>query len=225
MTITADTTNTNVAGFEPTLLTDAQAAVLGALLTRPGGTAAEIADAAGVSASATGKALLLLVDLGLAVRTAHEPVGGKRIAATWELTGAALTATKSTADDEEQQQTETAGDAAVAHMEAEASGPDSASGTGAPVVESASQTKVAAMPGVPLPSGRLRSGGLRALVVEQLTARPEDEFSPTMLSRILERSSGAIANCLDILVNSGFAELTCEKPRRFRHVATPGNGF
>lgn len=66
---------------------------------------------------------------------------------------------------------------------------------------------------------RLAKGGLRALVVEHLTAHPDGEFTSPKLAKILGRSSGAISNVFDTLVKTSQAEMTCEKPRTFRHLA------
>jgi MarR family len=65
---------------------------------------------------------------------------------------------------------------------------------------------------------RLAKGGLRALVAEHLTAHPDQEFTAPKLARILGRSSGAISNVFDTLIKTGQAEMTCEKPRTFRHL-------
>lgn len=72
-------------------------------------------------------------------------------------------------------------------------------------------------------SPRLAKGGLRALVVDYLTAHPDEEMTAPAIGKSLGRSGGAVANALDTLVKSGQAELTCEKPRKFRH-RTPQTG-
>jgi DNA-binding MarR family transcriptional regulator len=66
-------------------------------------------------------------------------------------------------------------------------------------------------------STSLGKGGLRALIDAHLEAHPDDHFSPSQLGKILGRSSGAISNALDKLVELRRAELTCPKPRRFQH--------
>jgi hypothetical protein len=40
--------------------------------------------------------------------------------------------------------------------------------------------------------------------------------------RVLARSSGAVPNALDRLTALGDAQLTTDKPRRYRHQAAPG---
>ncbi|GAA2405970.1 hypothetical protein GCM10010191_12430 [Actinomadura vinacea] len=57
---------------------------------------------------------------------------------------------------------------------------------------------------------------LRPAVVEHLRAHPGKEFTPGEIARVLDRSPGAVANALDTLVAQDVAELTCERPRRFR---------
>ena len=72
-------------------------------------------------------------------------------------------------------------------------------------------------------SPRLAKGGLRALVLDYLTAHPDEETTAPAIGKSLGRSSGAVANALDTLVKNDQAELTCEKPRKFRH-RTPQTG-
>lgn len=65
---------------------------------------------------------------------------------------------------------------------------------------------------------RLAPGGLVDLVAAALAAHPHVEYTPTMLSHLLNgRSSGAIANVLAKMHSAGTAVRTCDKPRRYRH--------
>lgn len=61
---------------------------------------------------------------------------------------------------------------------------------------------------------------LRPLVAGHLNAFPDLEFTPGEIAKVLDRSSGAVANALDTLVGRGEAVLTCERPRRFRAATT-----
>ncbi|MFF4242561.1 hypothetical protein ACFYYL_42405 [Actinomadura geliboluensis] len=61
---------------------------------------------------------------------------------------------------------------------------------------------------------------LRPLVAGHLNAFPALEFTPGEIAKVLDRSSGAVANALDTLVGRGEAVLTCERPRRFRAATT-----
>ena len=63
---------------------------------------------------------------------------------------------------------------------------------------------------------RLPPGGLRELVVEHLMAHPQEAFTATAISRVIERSSGAIANALATLAREGIAQQVCQVPRRYQ---------
>ncbi|WP_061294089.1 helix-turn-helix domain-containing protein [Herbidospora cretacea] len=68
--------------------------------------------------------------------------------------------------------------------------------------------------------GGVRPGALRDRVLGHLTEHPDKEFTPYEIGRVLDASSGAVANALDRLVALGQAQLTCERPRRFGLAAT-----
>jgi len=61
-----------------------------------------------------------------------------------------------------------------------------------------------------------RPGQLRDLVDAHLLAHPGTDFTPHQIGRVLDRSSGAVANALDRLTALGRAHLTSEKPRRYQ---------
>ncbi|MEU4898018.1 hypothetical protein AB0B12_28155 [Streptomyces sp. NPDC044780] len=63
---------------------------------------------------------------------------------------------------------------------------------------------------------RLAPGALRQLVVGHLTAHPDEAFTATRISRVIEKSSGAIANALVTLTKQGVAEQVTERPRTYR---------
>jgi hypothetical protein len=67
----------------------------------------------------------------------------------------------------------------------------------------------------------VRPGGLRDKVLAHLVAHPDGEFTPHEIHKVLEHSSGAIANALETLVKLGQAEVASEKPRKFRLAAQP----
>ena len=67
----------------------------------------------------------------------------------------------------------------------------------------------------------VRPGGLRDKVLAHLNEHPDKEFTPHEIHKVLDHSSGAIANALDTLVKLGDAEVATEKPRRFRRAAKP----
>ncbi|GAA1115401.1 helix-turn-helix domain-containing protein [Nocardiopsis exhalans] len=69
-------------------------------------------------------------------------------------------------------------------------------------------------------SQRLAPGELKLMVWALLKNSPEEEFTATELSHLLQgRSIGAIQNNLAKLAKEGKAELACEKPRRYRFTA------
>jgi biotin operon repressor len=65
-------------------------------------------------------------------------------------------------------------------------------------------------------SQRLAPGALRGLVIDHLTAHPSEAFTATRISRVIGRSSGAIANALVTLTRRGLAEEVTDRPRRYR---------
>ncbi|WP_274916654.1 helix-turn-helix domain-containing protein [Streptomyces sp. WZ-12] len=67
---------------------------------------------------------------------------------------------------------------------------------------------------------RLAPGALRQMVIDHLQAHPDEAFTATRISRVIEKSSGAIANALATLVGLGIAEQVSDTPRTYR-VAEP----
>ncbi|MEE4599241.1 hypothetical protein V2J94_46875 [Streptomyces sp. DSM 41524] len=63
---------------------------------------------------------------------------------------------------------------------------------------------------------RLAPGALRQMVIGHLTAHPDEAFTATRISRIIEKSSGAIANALVTLTKQGITEQVTERPRTYR---------
>jgi hypothetical protein len=63
---------------------------------------------------------------------------------------------------------------------------------------------------------RLAPGGLRGMVEDYLRDHPGEQFGPTTIAKALGgRSSGAVSNALDRLVETKTAVRTKESPRRF----------
>lgn len=69
--------------------------------------------------------------------------------------------------------------------------------------------------------GDVPAGGLRGMVEDYLAANPFEDFSPTQVANALGRSSGAVANALVRLVETGAAIQTSQAPRRYQHSADP----
>ncbi|WP_084965371.1 hypothetical protein [Thermoactinospora rubra] len=65
-------------------------------------------------------------------------------------------------------------------------------------------------------AGRAAPRPLRPEVIAHLRAHPNADFTPGEIARVLDRSSGAVANALDTLVKSGEAVMTGERPARYR---------
>ncbi len=100
--------------------------------------------------------------------------------------------------------------------------PDDAPADPEPSKPTAEQhTHAAATTPVPVlaPKTRLAPGALRQRVIDHLQAHPEEAFTATRISRVIERSSGAIANALAILARQGVAQQMSDKPRTYRLAA------
>ncbi|MFD8724769.1 helix-turn-helix domain-containing protein [Streptomyces sp. NPDC059629] len=70
---------------------------------------------------------------------------------------------------------------------------------------------------------RLAPGALRQMVIDHLSAHPGEAFTATGISRVIEKSSGAIANALDKLVKQNIAEQVSNRPRTYRLAAPQAN--
>ncbi|QHA07870.1 hypothetical protein GQF42_35350 [Streptomyces broussonetiae] len=60
---------------------------------------------------------------------------------------------------------------------------------------------------------RLARGALRQLVLDHLNAYPGESFTATRISRVIDRSSGAVANALVTLSMQGLIEQVADRPR------------
>ncbi|MGW9079767.1 helix-turn-helix domain-containing protein [Streptomyces kronopolitis] len=269
---TSDTTPTQNPTPEPLNgLTGAQAAVYAELvgLTEPV-TVAELALDAGVGKSTAGRALPMLEERGLAVRTPGGHDGPRRIPDLWYpatpshtqeddnaptpaqpehsatvATEPADSATEtgnsspdettpddSTAPDTDSTDTgtetgtNTAQDGSSHAPEPDErdtspgkdeDGPHSQEDTtDTPASQESAEPPTAPAQPAPSARGRLAPGALRQMVIDHLHAHPEEAFTATRISRIIEKSSGAIANALDKLVSQGIAEQVNDRPRTFQ---------
>jgi predicted transcriptional regulator len=68
---------------------------------------------------------------------------------------------------------------------------------------------------------RLAPGALRQTDIDHLTTHPGQAFTATRISRVIDKSSGAIANALVTLTKQGITELVNEEPRTYRMAPTP----
>lgn len=265
--------------------TGAVYAKLVTLTDNDGATAAELALAAGLGRSTTGKALVTLEEKGLAIRTPGGHDGPRRTPDRWRAAPAPWNSSgnasgtqeakptdsePSTANTSESQASHTdpesapaaattteseesntvdeasATIASVADAPHDTSHPDdkqpaedvegeaNAHHTGSndgPESEDTPESARQVNPEQPLTAPataatqlgarkRLAPGALRQLVIDHLRAHPDGAFTATKISRVIEKSSGAIANALDKLVKDGIAEQMSDRPRTYR-MATP----
>lgn len=68
---------------------------------------------------------------------------------------------------------------------------------------------------MPVKPKRLQPGELHRLVGDHLRENPGEEFGPSQISKHLNRSSGAINNALEKMVDEGVAVKTQVAPKRF----------
>lgn len=209
-------------------LSPAQRQVAGVLAEVHDATILEITASAGVSKSTVTKALALLESAGAAARTIHTD-GDVRLADTWSptpVTGQLLMGSviSHNPDDDPKGQLIVAVDESPvseaerteeqAEDEKRVTATDEPDGLPAAVLATEGEAETGA------DQRRLAPGGLAKLVAEVLADNPFSEYTPTMLSHLLnDRSSGAISNALERQVKNGTAVRVSDKPRRYRHAA------
>lgn len=186
-------------------------AVLDALRQRPGATAAELAEAAGVGRSTASKALATLEADGRASRQAGAPQGGRPAPDRWTLLP----------DPDQAGHGPTPASPLVADQPATAAtrsqAPPDASDAEAATSATGRPGAGADQPaGTPAGGGpRLRPGALRGLVGAWLAERPGQSFGPTQIAKELGRSAGAVGNALGTMADHGQVVQTSRKPRRY----------
>lgn len=166
----------------------------------PGGTTEGIAQVAGVGRSTAGKALARLAAAGDVTRHQGGRDHGKRLPDRWTLVGVEMPS------------------AYAQHVGAEPSAGKSASaaGTGEDRKTPAKTTETASDSGGTNAAGRLKPGELEPLVLAYLTEHAgSGPHAPTAVANALERSSGAVGNCLVRLTDAKKVNLVTEKPRRY----------
>ncbi|MGH4029310.1 helix-turn-helix domain-containing protein [Actinomycetota bacterium Odt1-20B] len=187
-------------------LTGTPAAIYTALLTTPGVTAAELALAAGLGRSTTGKALAALEQHGLAIR---EPGGHRGAIRTPDHWHPAPTSPSPTPRPSPSPTDKTGG------TEAQPS-TNTAPDTPTDEADQATTPPPPTVIALPVRKHRLAPGTLRKMVSDYLRAHPGEALTATKISRVIEKSSGAIANALVVLVKQGIAEQVTARPRTFR---------
>lgn len=68
---------------------------------------------------------------------------------------------------------------------------------------------------------KMGKGGLETAVFDHMATNPKSDYTPTDLARVLNRSSGAIANALAKFAAQGKVTQTSERPRRYRLAGAP----
>ncbi|MEU6509724.1 hypothetical protein [Streptomyces sp. NPDC046942] len=271
-------------------LTGAPATIYAELIKLTGdnvATAAELALAAGLGRSTTGKALVTLEEHGLAIRTPGSHDGPRRSPDRWRVapTGegtirdaesnqgtvnagpdepTAATTTPEPSEDSAGMENDSAdeapplppaapdhedeADASIAAADAAPQTPASdaaqsedggsddaphaADSNGVPTTGDAPaaqasprQPTAAPVEASALPGGkkRLAPGALRQMVIDHLSAHPGEAFTATGISRVIEKSSGAIANALVRLVMENIAEQVSDRPRTYRLATAQAN--
>jgi hypothetical protein len=215
-----------------TVRTDTEDKLWAALHANPNSTAADLSGAAKIGKSTAQKILVKWEGDGSVTRTAGIAEGGRRAADLWAITEVedipvAATAVDQGDDapaddaDSDAEPTGPAPDDAQDTADTEASDPAEAEPAGAEVTEPtndgvATDADTAIDGGGDEKAERLASGALRGMVEDHLRDHPGEEFGPTAIAKALGgKSSGAVSNALDKLVEDDTAVKTKDKPRRF----------
>jgi DNA-binding MarR family transcriptional regulator len=182
-------------------------AVKAAVEKHPGATAEGIAGVAGIGRSTAGKALGRLADADEVVRHQGGRDQGKRLPDRWTLAGVEMpdTYAHQVVGDAKATPAATAegkGKAPVAKS-GEGTASDPKSGEGA---ASASEPE----------GGKLKPNELNPLVLGYLQDNADKgPHSPTDIAKALQRSSGAVGNCLERLTKDKKVKRVVDKPRRY----------
>jgi hypothetical protein len=179
----------------------------------PGGTTEGIGQVAGVARSTAGKVLGRLADAGEVVRHQGGRDGGKRLPDRWTLAGVAMPPAfagqvvggATAAADAKPHAKPGKGDGGASRrgrQPAKAGAAEPASGP--------NDEPVAAKP------DRLKAGGLEPIVLAYLEQHADNgPHGPAAVAKAINRSSGAVANCLKRLAASKQAQQVSDKPRRY----------
>jgi IclR helix-turn-helix domain len=180
-----------------TKTTPAKQAILEVLAAAPQATVAQISVSIGVGRSTAGKMLAQMESDGEVRRTKGGREGNRRQPDLWSLGGEQAAANDKGA---------TPTSAAVAT--------DGKSGKAPTAEEPAGGKSETASVGPE--SGKLKPGGLDPLVLGFLEANKDDgPHGPGQVAKALQRSSGAVGNCLERLAKDKKVKLVTEKPRRY----------
>jgi hypothetical protein len=176
-------------------------AVKAAVESTPGATIEGIAQVAGIGRSTAGKVLGRLADAGKVTRHQGGRERGRRLPDRFTLTGVEMPpawAGHVLPADEPAAATD-GGESGKAPASDKPAG-----GSGEPAAASEPQ------------GGKLKPGGLDPLVLGFLEANKDSgPHGATQVAKALQRSSGAVGNCLERLREAKKVKLAEEKPRRY----------
>ena len=211
----ADTTATSAAemataaGSSVVPDTAATRALWAALTDRPGATTTDLAMAAKISRSTAAKALAALEAAGRALRTPGAREGARLLPDRWQPTGAG---------DLPEQAKESDAFVALAAVTSDGDAPPSEVGV-PPVTDVAADREAAVEEAAASGKLRLGAGKLREMVLAHVRDHADQDFTPSALGKVLQRSSGAIANACEKLAGEQLITQTNDKPRRYRGAA------
>jgi predicted transcriptional regulator len=194
--------------------------VLAALADNQGATSKMLASYATVGQSTASKQLATFEKLGVVVRKEQAPdlLNGRREPSRWytidgvpdsepEPAEATPAEVEESSEDVSEEEGDT-GDRVAVDGERQSTEVADAGPAEQPAAE-AKPTRV-------LRTDRLAKGDLRGLVERWLDEHPAEEFTPSQLGKLLDRSPGAIVNALQKLIEFGAAVQTSDKPRTYQ---------
>lgn len=181
-------------------------AVKKAVKETPGSTTGSIAQAAGIGRSTAGKALGRLADKGELTRHKGGRDGQKLLPDRWTLTGAEMppapAGSMTSGSSTKPNSTKQSGTAKA--TKASKAKPSSSSSDDNPAAAKTNADR------------RLKAGGLEPLVLGYLKKNADSgPHGPAAVANALERSSGAVNNCLIRLTKAKKVRQVSDKPRRY----------
>jgi hypothetical protein len=204
-------------------------AVLAAVEANPGATTEGIGGSADVARSTASKALARLADAGKVVRHEGGREKGKRLPDRWIVSGAETPAAYA-AHVKTQAGAEGKATRAAASKPAGKAGAKPAAAKAAPSV--AKGKPAAGKGGAPKASNagkgeqpeaqqeRLKAFGLDPLVLAYVEEHTDSgPHGPAAVAKAIERSSGAVANCMKRLAEKDKLRLVSDKPLRYDKIA------
>ena len=214
---TADTTATSAAetatAAGPSTVPDTAAtrALWAALTGQPGATTVDLAMAAKISRSTAAKTLAALEAAGRAVRTKGSHEGARLLPDRWQPAEAG-----DLPEQGSEPEVPVAPAADTSDGETQGEEAPSAEVDVQPRTEVAADSEPAVEETVASGKLRLGAGKLRDMVFAHLRDHADQDFTPSALGKVLQRSSGAIANACEKLVSEQLITQTSDKPRRYR---------